>query len=365
MKRNIALFLTVLFLIVGFSTFKTEPVSVQYNLIEIASPSLADAIISPKQTYQIGVNLPPSYHNSKERFPVIYYLNGYTVHPGEYPMTSSINYALEIKSVKEMIVVELTGYNIFKGTMYANSPITGNWEDFVTKDVINYIDQNYRTIPKRESRGIVGHSMGGGGCTNISFKHSDKYAVAYPMSPAIGAGKDEIMKLLFPSDSTMIFLENLSNKMLNVSNKDFEKVIVKEVDTSNQNLTWLLGYGMAFASNLSQPLRMNLPYEKQENGSYVINEANYEKWANGFGGLDLKVAEYKQNLLEYKHYAINCGQSDNLEFIIDGTAYFAKLLSKNNIPYTMNWYSGGHSDKVGEQLVNSVLPTMSIYLERE
>jgi len=137
------------------------------------------------------------------------------------------------------------------------------------------------------------------------------------------------------------------------------------IDTSNYNLTWILGYGMAFAPDLSQPLRMKLPYDKQENGSYVINEANYADWANGFGGLALKVEKYKQNLLEYKHYAIDCGQSDNLQFIKDGTACYTALLSDHNIPYSMNWYDGDHTNKVGDQVYSSVLPMMSVYLERE
>jgi S-formylglutathione hydrolase len=365
MKRISFVFLAVLFLLVAFNTFNAEPVRADYELIEIPSPSLADALINPRQTYKISVNLPASYNTSEERFPVVYYLNGYTVHSGEYPLTSAVNGAMENNSVREMIVVEISGHNMLQGTMYANSPVTGNWENFVTKDVITYIDQNYRTIAKRASRGIVGHSMGGAGCTNISLKHSDKYAVAYPMSPAIGEGRDAIVEMMFANDSIMMWLDDISTKMLNVSNKDFQKVLTKVIDTSNYNLTWVLGYGMAFAPDLSQPLRMKLPYDKQENGSYVINEANYADWANGFGGLDLKVEKYKQNLLQYKHYSIDCGQSDNLQFIIDGTKYYTGLLSDNNIPYSMDWYDGDHTNKVGDQVYSRVLPIMSLYLERE
>jgi len=365
MKRISILLLVVLFVLVGFNTFNTAPVGVEHELIEIPSPSLADAIINPRETYKIGVNLPPSYNSSEERFPVVYFLNGYTVYPGKYPLTGAINGAMKNNLMKEMIVVELCGYNMLKGTVYANSPVTGNWEDFVTKDVINYVDQNYRTIAKRESRGIAGHSMGGGGCTNISMKHSDKYAVAYPMSPSIGKGKDAVVKLMFPNDSTMMWLDDISSKMLNVSNKDFQKELLKVIDTSNYNLNWVLAYGMAFAPDFSEPLRMKLPYDRQDDGSYVINEENYAEWAYGFGRLDLKVEKYKQNLLEYKHYSIDCGQSDHLQFIIDGTKYYTSLLSDNNIPYSMHWYDGDHTNKVNEQIYNRVLPRMSLYLERE
>jgi len=56
MKRISFVFLAVLFLLVGFNTFNAEPVNADYELIEIPSPSLADALINPRQTYKISVS---------------------------------------------------------------------------------------------------------------------------------------------------------------------------------------------------------------------------------------------------------------------------------------------------------------------
>ncbi len=227
------------------------------------------------------------------------------------------------------------------------------------------MDTNYRTIPKRESRGIAGHSMGGGGSTNISLKHPDKYSVVYLMSPAIGAGEKAIIDSMFPNDSTMMILDDLSQKMAKVDAKDFQKEITKVLDNSNYNLSWILAYGMAFAPDTSQPLKMKLPFNKKANGEYEINKENYALWKNGLGGLEKKVAKYKSNLLQYKHYAIDCGYNDHLQFIIEGTTYYTSLLAKNNIPFSMQWHNGNHSSNFGEQLAKSVFPIMSVYLERE
>ena len=43
-------------------------------------------------------------------------------------------------------------YTIYNGSMYSNSPTTGNWETYITEDLISYIDSHYRTIANRESR---------------------------------------------------------------------------------------------------------------------------------------------------------------------------------------------------------------------
>lgn len=130
---------------------------------ELPTPSLSDAVISPKETQKVDVYLPSSYNTSDKRYPVVYYLTGFTVHPGEVSPFQWIDSIMTNGYVEQMIFVQISGFNFYQGTMYANSPLTGNWEDFVTQDVIQFIDNNYRTLPERESRGIAGHSMGGGG----------------------------------------------------------------------------------------------------------------------------------------------------------------------------------------------------------
>ena len=42
---------------------------------------------------------------------------------------------------------------------------TGDFEHFIARDLVAYIDAHYRTSPKRSSRGLVGHSMGGYGAS--------------------------------------------------------------------------------------------------------------------------------------------------------------------------------------------------------
>src|SRR5678816_3095006 len=67
--------------------------------------------------------------------------------------------------------------------MYSSSVTTGDFESFIAHDVVAYIDAHYRTIARRESRGLVGHSMGGYGATRIGMKHADAFGSLYIMSP--------------------------------------------------------------------------------------------------------------------------------------------------------------------------------------
>ena len=81
-----------------------------------------------------------------------------------------------------MIIVFPDAFTKYDGAMYSNSPTTGDWETFITKDLVNYIDSHYRSIPTRESRGLAGHSMGGYGAWRIGMKHPEVYTAIYPMS---------------------------------------------------------------------------------------------------------------------------------------------------------------------------------------
>lgn len=140
----------------------------------------------------VCVYLPASYKsNPKRRYPVVYFLHGYTDNDEKmYGFSKDwLNLPLIMDSVfeegkaKEMIVVTPNAYTRFQGSMYSNSVTTGNWEDFIAKELVAYIDTHYRTIAKAESRGLSGHSMGGYGTLRIGQRHPEIFSSIYALSP--------------------------------------------------------------------------------------------------------------------------------------------------------------------------------------
>ena len=81
-----------------------------------------------------------------------------------------------------MIIVLPSTYNKYAGSWYTNSTLTGNWKDFITLDLVDYIDNNYRTIASVGSRGIAGHSMGGYGALKLAMSHPDIYSAVFGLS---------------------------------------------------------------------------------------------------------------------------------------------------------------------------------------
>src|SRR6478736_553256 len=162
-----------------------KPVKVEH--IKVHGASLEGNLEGDAVDRDVIVFLPPSYQKDKKhRYPVVYALHGYSIgaeqwsHEIHVPQTIEGAFAL---GSREMIVVLPDSKTIYNGSMYSSSVTTGDFEKFVSSDVVSYIDAHYRTIPARTSRGLVGHSMGGYGASRIGMKHPDVFGALYIMSP--------------------------------------------------------------------------------------------------------------------------------------------------------------------------------------
>jgi enterochelin esterase-like enzyme len=140
-------------------------------------------------TRRVSVYLPPGYDKSTEKYAVIYYLHGITQRDSTLIAQNGIDKLLDkaiaTGKIKPVIFVMSDQYTLYRGSFYTNSSLTGNWSDFTAKDLVTYVDQNYRTISLRESRGISGHSMGGHGAIKLGMLYPDIFSSVYALSPYV------------------------------------------------------------------------------------------------------------------------------------------------------------------------------------
>jgi len=132
-----------------------KPVAVEH--IKIHGTALEGNLEGDAVDREVFVFLPPSYAQDKSRrYPVVYALHGYSIgaeqwtHEIHVPETIEGAFAL---GAKEMIVVLPDSKTLHNGSMYSSSVTTGDFELFIARDLVAYIDAHYRTIPERQSRG--------------------------------------------------------------------------------------------------------------------------------------------------------------------------------------------------------------------
>ena len=155
--------------------------------ITVHGASLAGNLSGDAADRKVKVYLPPGYATERrKRYPVIYFLHGFGTDAEFYQRTlgwpQSIDRGLAAAALPGMIVVMPDAMTPYGGSMYSNSITTGDWEAFVAKDLVGYIDSHYRTLARRESRGLSGHSMGGYGTIRIAMKYPQQFIALYAMS---------------------------------------------------------------------------------------------------------------------------------------------------------------------------------------
>ncbi|MGH8230012.1 MAG: alpha/beta hydrolase [Steroidobacteraceae bacterium] len=160
--------------------------------IVVHGESLVGNLEGDSPDREVLIYLPPSYsQDASRRYPVLYVLHGFTDTADLWFGLKGKHFVILPRAVDEayahgaqqMIIVMPDAYTKYAGSMYSDSVVTGNWERFVTHDLVTYIDSHYRTLAQPRSRGLAGHSMGGYGTLRLAMKYPGIFSSIYAMSP--------------------------------------------------------------------------------------------------------------------------------------------------------------------------------------
>jgi hypothetical protein len=154
-----------------------------WESFEFTSQALADNLIGDPATRTIHIYLPPGYDASDQRYPVVYTLHSYSSDLSDIlGMGEQLNILIANGESREMILILPDGDNMFGGSYYLSSPTIGDYESYISKELVAHVDSNYRTIPNRDTRGITGCGTGGNGALHLAFKFPNIFSSAAAVS---------------------------------------------------------------------------------------------------------------------------------------------------------------------------------------
>ncbi len=319
------------------------PVAAQSRVMfdTVTAPSLRANLYGDPAERLTRVYLPPGYSvNATKRYPVIYLLHGFG--GGAEPFLRRIAFEKPLDSLiargalREMIVVTPDANNRLTGGFFRNSPVTGNWEDFVVKDLVSFIDRKYRTIPSKKGRGIAGWSMGGYGALYIASRNPRTFSAVYALSACC-----------LPADLP-------SEPLWRMRGREAVRTEASGKFAAGFNASIVTALAAIYTPNVSRPpLFVNFPWTS-DSAAVVAPIAGL--WRDT--PLEIIRRSSPQKLRGTK-WAFDAGDKDAFPDIPLAAAELHRILADKGVPHTFEIFSGTHGDRIRERVETRLLPFFS------
>jgi S-formylglutathione hydrolase FrmB len=316
---------------------------------------------------KLAVWLPPQYDNARAgsaaaRLPVLYDLVGF--------MGSGLSHVnwrnfdenvpertarlIEEGKMGPVIIVFPDCFTALGGNQYINSAAIGNYADYLTKELIPFVDNEFRTLASREHRGCFGKSSGGYG----AMIHGMQYA-KYWGAIASHSG-DAYFDFVYMHDWPTALTELMKHRnvrrlagAIDVRQqekgaalgrddgrvKNFLDAVWKKEKLSDAEGHTLMIIAMAasYDPDPKAPLKFRLPFNL-ETGERIA--ARWQQWLK-HDPVEL-VAAHRESLKSLRGIFIDCGWRDQYN-IHYGARILSKRLAAAKIKHTYEEFDDTHS----------------------
>lgn len=276
----------------------------------------------------VTVYLPDGYAASTRRLPVLYYLSSF-FEDDRAPWTANgaedlFDRAIAGRVIGDVIVVTADFTTPVGGSWYVNSAATGNWDDFMVRELVPWVDARYRTLARPESRGVAGDRMGGHGAIRFGMRHPETFGAVYALHP-IGTG---------PGLQTMF------------SRPDWARLGSAGSTDDLRGDGFSLIFTSIFQAHLPDPARplRFAPPATLVGGRLVVDPARTEQLNASFF-LERQVGRYADNLKRLRGFMFDWARGDtNADHIVSNQA-FTRVLDSFGVPYEAEEYRGGWGER--------------------
>ena len=309
------------------------------NWTSFHSPALEGNLEGNDPQRGVYVITPPGYdENPDRRYPVVYYLHGYWAAAPAQQEGFRLHEAVDAASAagNEVIMVMPDGYSRFRGGFYSSGPTVGDYESMVARDLVGWVDGNYRTIAAPASRGLAGHSMGGYGTIRIAMKNPGVFSSIYMMSACCLPPME-----MTPESAAAI--EAMTPE--SIANAGFG-----ELSGLSTLATWSPDPQDASTLKVDTGLRADGTLDPLVNQRLAANSPL------------VLLPQYLPALNALEAFAMDIGDKD---FLLAGNAQFRAELDRFGVNYEFELYEGDHGNRIAERIRTELLPFFGNHLDRE
>ena len=301
------------------------------HFLKHASNVLKENPLGDRHIRDLIIYTPPGYEKTSDRYPTVYCLTGFTGrgrmllndHAFAPNLAERMDRLIAIRTIKPMIAVMPDCFTYYGGSQYINSSATGNYEDYITEEIVPFIDQNFRTVPGRELRAVMGKSSGGYGALVMGLRHADLFGLICSTSG------DSYFELCYPPDITKAF------RAIKGDPKRFMEKFWSDEKKRKDDFPALNIIGMS-ACYSPNGTGFDLPFDI---GSGELREDVWEMWLK-HDPVRL-VEKHLENLKSLNLLYLDAGTRD--EFALDvGARVLSKRLRDHGVPHIHEEFDDGH-----------------------
>jgi enterochelin esterase family protein len=228
--------------------------------------------------------------------------------------------------IRPMIAVMPDCFTHYGGSQYINSSATGRYEDYLTEELVAFVDENFRSVADKSARAVMGKSSGGYGALICGLRHADKFGLVCSTSG------DAYFELCYLPDIPKAFRAIKGNP------KEFLEKFWREEKKGKDDFPALniIGMSACYSPNENSPLGFDLPFDLE------TGEIREDVWTRWLAHDPVRlVKKHTENLKSLKLLYIDAGTRD--EFALDlGARIFCKKLKDFDIPHIHEEFDDGH-----------------------
>ncbi len=342
-------------------------------VLQHESKVLKDNRLGDAHVRKLGVWLPPQYDERARagrgapgrRFPVLFDLVGFSgsglAHTGWRPFSDNVPERvarlIHDRRMGPTILVFPDCFTALGGNQYINSSAIGNYADYLTRELIPFVDGQFRTLASRDHRGCFGKSSGGYGAIIHGMKYAQHWGAIADHSgdsyfdfvywhdwpntlneltrfrvpkrrpgryDALAASARKGLAEGLDDGRVKRFLDNVWGK--------------EKLSHAEGHCIMNLCMAATYDPDPKAPLGFRLPFNL-ETGELI--EKRWKRWLEN--DPVLLVDKFRSSLKSLKGIYIDCGWRDQYH-IHYGTRLLSKRLAQAGVAHTYEEFDDNHSD---------------------
>lgn len=274
----------------------------------------------------VSVYLPPGYANGSQSYPVIYYFHSIRWDNermfADGAVQRILDRAIRRGVIRPFILVAANYSSPTVGSFFENSSTSGRWMDFTTQELLPFIDQHFRTLADRRSRGLAGDFMGGYGALRFALFHPELFSSVYALHP-VGTGVGDL-------------------PMAHTSRPDWARILRAErfADLAGDGFSEVfLAMAQAYAPNPARPpLYCDLAYELVDGTPRFHAGHTQRLWHNFL--LDHVLREKADSLRQMRGIKFDWARFDPTQAHVISNRAFSRQLADYGIAHEAEEFNG-------------------------